>query len=118
MTNEPGESTEEEPTLPGLELPELPAGDLEAEVRKQLDQLQRLGYLEPHHAGLAALALVTAADIDRSRGRGAPSGRANLYRVMNEIFEALPQPEQASKDALEQVLDALRSEEPNARASA
>lgn len=118
MTNKPSETPADEPTLPGLELPALPNGDLEVEVRKQLDQLARLGYLEPHHAGLAALAIVTAQDIDRSKGRGAPSGRANLYRVMNEIFEALPQPEQASKDALEQVLDALRAEEPNARASA
>ena len=95
------------PTIPGLEPPTLPAGSLEAEVRRQVTKLQDLGYIEDHHAGLVALATATAADIDRTAGRGAPSGRANLLRVMNEILQTLPQPEMASKSKLDEVVDAM-----------
>lgn len=107
----PQNPAETAPMLPGLEAPTppaLPVGQLELHIRKQTDSLTDLGYLEDHHAGLVHLAIVTAQDIDRSQGRGAPSGRANLLRVMNEILESLPQPEAASKDKLDLVLDALR----------
>jgi hypothetical protein len=72
-----------------------------------VEQLKKLGYIELHHAGMVELALHAARDVDRSYGRGAPSGRANLLRVMNEILESLPQPEAASKDALDGVVEAL-----------
>lgn len=102
------ETPEMQPALTGLETPNLPQGDLESHVRKQLDALDQLGYLEAHHAGQRALALTCARDLDRSFGRGAPSGRANLLRVMNEILESLPQPEAASKDKLDEVVRAMR----------
>jgi hypothetical protein len=103
-----------EPTLPGLELPSAKneGGDLvTTAVTAQVAALRSLGYIEDHHAGQVALALAAARDIDRSFGRGAPSGRANLLRVMNEILESLPQPETASKDKLDQVLQVILSEE-------
>ena len=114
MTNRP----EVQPVIPGLEQATPSAGSLEQATTKQIDRLRELGYLEDHHAGLAELARVAARDIDLSFGRGAPSGRANLLRVMNEIFESLPQPEQASKDALSEVVAALERdlEEHDARA--
>ena len=93
-------------TLSGLDYA-YPAGTLEIELGKQISALRDLGYIEPHHSGLVALALATAHDIDRSAGRGAPSGRANLLRVMNEILQTLPQPETASKDKLDDVIAAL-----------
>ena len=96
-----------QPTIAGLEPPTLPRGTVEAEVRRQVAKLQELGYIEDHHAGLVALAVATAADIDRSFGKGAPSGRANLLRVMNEILQTLPQPEMASKSKLDEVVDAM-----------
>lgn len=99
---------DEQPTIAGLEPPRFPAGDLEEHVKKQLDALDALGYLEEHHAGQRALALTCARDLDRSFGRGAPSGRANLLRVMNEILESLPQPEAASADKLAEVVAALK----------
>lgn len=102
--------TENGQTLPGLEPPTPPSGSLERSVRDQVTKLEQLGYIEAHHAGLVELALVTARDIDRSFGKGAPSGRANLLRVMKEIFEILPQPETASKDTLDELVAALRSD--------
>ena len=98
-------------TLPGMELPGVPEVGSDESVyeatRRQLQQLAKLGYIEEHHAGKVQLALAAARDIDRSQGRGAPSGRANLYRVMNEILETIPQPEAASKDALDATLQAM-----------
>jgi len=98
---------EEQPTIPGLEPPTLQNGAVAAEVSRQVEKLRDLGYIEDHHAGLVALALATARDIDRSFGKGAPSGRANLLRVMNEILQTLPQPEMASKSKLDEVVDAM-----------
>lgn len=110
MTN-PDETA---PMLPGLEPPAEQPGDgltVEAAMRQQLTKLRELGYIEDHHAGLVLLAITTARDIDRSQTKGMPSGRANLYRVMNEILERIPQPEAASKDALDSVLDAIRHDD-------
>lgn len=73
----------------------------------QIDELTRLGYVQAHHAGVCELARVTARDLDSSTGRGAPSGRANLLRVMNEVLASLPQPEATRRDALDEVVAAL-----------
>lgn len=99
--------------LDGLELPAAPvnAGSMEKAVHAQVEVLRRLSYIEPHHAAQVELALHAARDLDRSVGRGAPSGRANLLRVMNEILESLPQPEAASKDALDGVLELLLADD-------
>lgn len=94
--------------LPGLEPPTMPTGQLEAQVRAQIEALQSLGYVEAHHAGLCALAIVTARDLDTTTGHGKPYARANLLRVMNEILMSLPQPETASRDKLDDVIDAIR----------
>lgn len=98
--------------------PTPPEGGLEKMVRVQVEKLRTLGYIEEHHSAKVELAIVAARDIDRSTGKGAPSGRANLLRVMNEILETLPQPEQASQDALTTALQFILDdgEEVQARA--
>jgi len=96
--------------LPGMELPSgdpQQPGEVERETQKQIDSLRSMGYIEDHHAGQVALALYTARALDRSEGRGAASGHANLSRAMKEIFEMLPQPEAASSDALDKALEAI-----------
>lgn len=104
------EATQDNPEmLPGM-TPKLPIGKLEAAVNDQVQKLRDLGFIEQHHAGLVELALVTARDIDHSVGRGAPSGRANLLRVMNEILEGMPQPAAASRDALDDVVRAMKDD--------
>jgi hypothetical protein len=102
--------------LPGLEqangqLLVMAAGELEQAVTAQVDELTRQGYIEPRHAAQVKLAQVTARDIDRSWGRGAPSGRANLLRVMNEILALLPQPVAASTDKLDDIVALLRGDQ-------
>jgi len=100
-------------TLDGLDIPDSPhaAGSMEKAIGRQVDVLRRLGYIEDHHAGQVELALHTARDVDRSFGKGAPSGRANLLRVMNEILESLPHPEAASRDKLDEVVQALLADD-------
>lgn len=84
------------------------AGEMEQALDEQVQKLQELGYLETHHNGLIALARAAARDVDWSTGMGAPSGRANLLRAMKEILEIIPQPEAASKDSLDLVVEAMR----------
>ena len=96
--------------LPGLGLsPTEPheLGEVERATVEQIDALREMGYIEAHHAGQVALARVTARALDRSIGKGAASGQANLSRAMKEIFEMLPQPEAASSDALDKALVAI-----------
>lgn len=69
-----------------------------------VQSLRNDGWITDYHAGPVALAIVTARRVDRSEGKGAPSGQANLLRAMKEIFELLPSPEQASSDALDKAL--------------
>ncbi|MFJ3394009.1 hypothetical protein [Leifsonia aquatica] len=87
------------------------AGYVETETRKQIEKLRELGYIQDHHAGQVALAIVTARALDQSGQRGAASGRANLSRAMKEIFEMLPAPEVASTDDLKLTLDRILAEE-------
>jgi hypothetical protein len=101
---------DDQPALVDLAPEASETGSLEESVRKQVARLRELGYIEGHHDGLVELAIVTARDIDRSFGRGAPSGRANLLRVMNEILDALPQPETASRDTLDEAIAAMRAD--------
>ena len=100
--------------LPGMTVDQVrgPAeeGSLEHAVMLQVEALERLGYIEDHHKAQVMLAVVAARDIDHSTGRGAPSGRANLLRVMNEILERLPQPVAASLDKLSEVLLILKAD--------
>ena len=99
--------------LAGLEPPKpaTGAGSMELAVAKQVEVLRTQGYIEDNRAGQVELALHAARDVDRSFGRGAPSGRANLLRVMNEILDSLPQPEAASSDALAGVVEALLADD-------
>lgn len=82
-------------------------GPVERGVTEQVEQLRRDGWITVHHAGTVALVLRAARDVDESAGKGAPSGRANLLRVMNEILAELPAPEAAQDGALEKALEAL-----------
>lgn len=110
-------STETAPELPGLERPKDDPdqiGPVEIGITAQVAQLTADGWITGHHAGLVALALRTARDVDQSTGKGAPSGRANLLRVMNEILDSLPSPEDQSGDALDKALAMIMDPAPNA----
>ncbi|HXG71278.1 hypothetical protein [Plantibacter sp. RU18] len=80
------------------------AGYVERETRKQIEALRTQGFIEDHHAGQVALAIVTAQSLDRASTRDAASGRANLTRAMKEVFEMLPQPAAVSASLLEKAL--------------
>lgn len=100
------DDTKAQPTLPGMEEEALYGGEigpLERAVQLQIEALQRMGIIEEHHVGQCVLARAAARDIDRSTGKGAPSGRAQLLRVMNEILATLPAPETQSKDQLDEL---------------
>lgn len=85
-------------------------GPVEQGIAEQVEILKADGWITAHHAGQVALAVRTARDVDQSQGRGAPSGRANLLRVMKEVLEMLPQPEAAAGDALDKALVAILEE--------
>lgn len=92
-----------------VEPPAPEVGPLEEATKRQIAKLTEDGFLSDAHAGQAALAIIAARDADRSQGRGAPSGRANLYRVLNEIFSNIPQPEPVSQDQLDAAVEAIRA---------
>lgn len=87
----------------------LEAGPVEIGIGVQIEKLTADGWITGHHAGQVALAVRAARDVDQSQGKGAPSGRANLLRVMKEILEMLPQPEQQTSGALDKALEAIMS---------
>lgn len=95
--------------IPGLEPPTTPdaAEDLAPKSEAAFAALKRLGYLEDYHEARIALALVIARDIDRSKYRGAPSGRANLYRVYNEVLNEIPMPEAVDGDGYDDLVAAI-----------
>lgn len=101
--------SEKVPGLFDLEQPAREKGPLEEAIEVQIAALEADGFIDAKHAGLKQLALTAARDVDRSEGRGAPSGRANLLRVMNEILANVPQPEQANQDQLDAAVEALRA---------
>lgn len=105
---------ENNPMLPGFEVfPPTPSkpGYVEHETIKQIDALRALGYIEAHHSGQVALAIVTARQLDRLEGRGAASGQANLTRALKEVFEMLPQPEAAAGDSFDAAVQAILNPE-------
>lgn len=88
---------------PGSEEP----GEVEAGVREQIEHLRGQQLLTAAHAGQVALAIRTARDVDESRGIGAPSGRAKLMEVLNDILGELPQLEQRDPGMLDAVVAAI-----------
>ncbi|GAB2558734.1 hypothetical protein GCM10027033_14860 [Leucobacter ruminantium] len=99
--------------LPGFEPPardNSEPGYVETETAKQIDKLREMGYIQDHHAGQVALAIVTARQIDRLEGKGAASGQANLSRALKEVFEMLPMPEAATGDTFEAAVRAILAE--------
>lgn len=83
-------------------------GPVESGVISQLEALRKEGYLSLEHSGLEALAIAAARDVDLSTGKGAPSGRAQLLRTMNEILANLPvAPPVAETEFLEKTLQAV-----------
>lgn len=88
--------------------PEVKPGAVEIGVKNQLDALETAGHLTAEHAGVRALALTAARDVDMSTGVGAPSGRAQLLRTLNEILASLPvAPPAAEQDAFNAALEAI-----------
>lgn len=102
------------PVLPGFEVtpPDSgKAGYVETATLLMVEALKADGWITAHHAGPVALAVVTARRVDKSEGRGAPSGQANLLRAMKEIYELLPAPENQSSDALDKALAVMMQNE-------
>lgn len=82
-------------------------GPVETGVADQISRLMVDGLVTQHHAARVQLAMRAARDVDQSAGKGAPSGRANLLRVMNEILAELPALEVQSTTDLDRVLEAM-----------
>lgn len=101
------EMTQELPGFGAKPAESLEAGPVEMGITEQIEKLTQDGFITTHHAGQVALAVRAARDVDQSQGKGAPSGRANLLRVMKEILEMLPQPEQQTSGALDRALEAI-----------
>lgn len=96
--------------LPGLEPPELdPAhrGPVEVGVRKEIENKRAAGLIDDSFAGWEALAIRAARDVDQSAGIGAPSGRAKLLEVLNQILANLPQQETTQTTDLDRALEAI-----------
>lgn len=90
--------------------PEVKPGAVEIGVKNQLDALEKAGHLTAEHAGVRALALTAARDVDMSAGQGAPSGRAQLLRTLNEILASLPvAPPAAEEDKFYAALEVVKA---------
>lgn len=88
--------------LPGL-APKAPVkGFVEVETEKTLNALRASGAISDVNAGLAALALIAARNVDTMGAVGAPSGRASVLSSAKDIFLAL-MPE-STQDSSESVL--------------
>lgn len=87
-------------------------GPVESGVAEQISKLIADGLVTQHHSARVQLALRAARDVDQSAGKGAPSGRANLLRVMNEILAELPALEVQSTTDLDRMLEAMAAFDP------
>ena len=93
--------------------PPTPAGPgpLELAVRAEIEHKIETGLMDKGmYAGQIAQAIMLASEVDKTRGVGRPSGRAQIHDVLHRLLFELPQPEAAptSSDlhlALEKILD-------------
>lgn len=97
--------------LPGMGIPGqdyIEGGYVETELGKQISRQQAAGEVDDRHAGIVALAVVAARNVDNMGYVGRPSGRANMLRAAREVFEMLPEPETGqADDAFRGIVDSL-----------
>lgn len=103
-------SSDEAPTLPGLEPPAPSAGAMELATRKTIAALEAAGLLEERHAMTCQLMIELAQSVEAGRKARRASAVAMAAAQLREAFLSLPEPEGGSGDgddpwtALEQKL--------------
>ncbi|QEO08894.1 hypothetical protein [Protaetiibacter larvae] len=104
------EPTEDQPTLPGLELGEL-RGPLREAVVITLAALEADGLLGPRHTAMAQLALTLADAVERGTYSGRASAAAMAAGQLRDTLLALPAPLEADvADRFNRFLLALEAE--------
>ncbi len=98
--------------FPIFEEKEPAIGYVETETLKAIETLRETGLLGGESAGMVALAVIAARNVDRMGDRGAPSGRANLISSAKDCLESLIPEVKAdvSTQRLQEVLTAIRDE--------
>nr|DAX90686.1 MAG TPA: hypothetical protein [Caudoviricetes sp.] len=75
-------------------------GIVEDAYRRQIDSLKNAGYLDDTHAGLISLVLKAARAVDDIKPTDAASGRAQLFKALNDIADKLPRAVEQAADPL------------------
>lgn len=75
-------------------------GIVEDAYRRQIDSLKSAGYLDDTHAGLISLVLKAARAVDDIKPTDAASGRAQLFKALNDIADKLPRAVEQAADPL------------------
>ncbi len=106
--------TENAPTLPGLEHADTPSyggeSELRAAVKTTLNALEMHGLIEPEHAAICQLALITADVVQANARTRRPSAFAMVARELRETLLALPKREvQGNEDKFKQWVDLLEA---------
>lgn len=85
-------------------------GPVSQGVSAQVTALQEAGVLDAKHAGMVALAVATAHEIDRETLTGGKAyGKAQLISALNAILENLPELDANANDLMEKALSAILS---------
>lgn len=98
-------------TLPGLEAPKMPTGELEAATRDTIRELHALNLLQPRHAMTCQLMIELARAVEAGRKSGRASAVALAAAQLREAFLSLPEPETTpdGDDAWQQLANDLRA---------
>lgn len=97
--------------LPGLEPKEPEPGTVKHEMSKQIEKLREDKLITEAHAGIVALALLAAENVDRMGQIGAPSGRANLLKATADVFAMLPVPPEGQSATVETIIAAIMADD-------
>jgi hypothetical protein len=99
--------------LPGLEVPEPPRAQIEIDVDRTLEELDRLELIGPKHAAAVGLCRLAARKLARVAEHGQAYGVAMLMRELREALAALPDiaEEEGERDEWNRLVDALRGSE-------
>lgn len=85
-------------------------GPVSQGVSAQVTALQDAGVLDAKHAGMVALAVATAHEIDRETLTGGKAyGKAQLISALNAILENLPELDANANDLMDKALSAILS---------
>lgn len=82
-------------------------GEVEKSYRIQIESLKDAGYLDQTHAGLISLVLKAARAVDDIKPTDAASGRAQLFKALNDIADKLPRIVEQAFDPLQKLTEVL-----------